>query len=490
VATTETHVAAEPTSRTGNPNASALLLLVSAVWLGILLLFETEFGHLPLRAMAIVLLTSELAIGALIYRTDRRRAWSFPFLYFVVLVLFHSGLYVAPALLGRLAAVLRTPTSDWFDEQLGIRAAYIVAVAAACYAMGYAVSRLTARAQSASEPAPDPDRAANERQIREGIADFGGLLTLLAVLVWLMISVTAVGSDFFLRPYLEYLGATSGSHLPWVFLMLLIGVTLSALDLRRRLSQIAIGAFAVYALLALMVGLRADVFIPLIAAVGVLGCTHSMPRARGFWLAAAGVLIAISVVSQVRVHGVANTTASDIALSPVAAVEEMGHSIRPLTVSVGWHEGGRRPYLWGATYVAPLDRQVRRLLGLPVRATADDFRLMNVEVAARIGAIGGSTIAEAHHNGGVPGVLIVMTLIGGLAGRLFAEKRSAVRIALSGVVAVLLLMHVRNSFAPIPGWAVMGFGCVALGVLIGKLRRHLTVPSHRRRSVKPRNAAA
>ena len=481
MATIETQLPVEVSARTGR-SASAVLLLFSAMWLGALLLFETEIGQFPLRPASLLLLAGQAVIAALIYRTDRRGAWSFPFLYFVVLAIFHSGLYVAPALLGRLAQALQTPASGWFDEQLGIRAAYIVDLAGGCYAMGYAVSRLTARTRGSSKPSADPARQANERRIREAIADFGGILTVLGVIAWLTISVTAAGSDFFLRPYLEYLSATGRAHLPWVFLVLVLGLTLSALDLHRRLSQIAVGAFALYAGLALMVGLRDEVFIPLIAAIGVLGCTRPMPRAREFWLAIAGALIAISVISQVRVHGIAHTTSSEIALSPLSAVEEMGHSIRPLTVSVGWHEGGRRPYLWGATYVAPIDRQARTALGLPLRDTSDDFRLMNVEVAARIGAIGGSTIAEAHHNGGVGGVMVVMTLIGGLVGRLFAERRSAVRIALSGVVAVLLLMHVRNSFAPIPGWAVMGFGCVLTGVLLGKLRRHFLAPSPYRRS--------
>jgi hypothetical protein len=213
-------------------------------------------------------------------------------------------------------------------------------------------------------------------------------------------------------------------------------------------------------------GLRGEVLFPLVAVVGVLGCERRLWRARRFWAGCVLVLMAIAFVSSVRLTGVAASHGAGF--SPFAALEEMGHSVRPLTASVKWHEHAREPYLHGSTYVAPIDRQVRALAGSPIPAARNDYRLMNVEISRRLGPVGGSVIAEAHHNSGLPGVVAVMTVVGGLAGVLFRHPRSPIRIALSGVVAVLLMMHIRNSFAPLPIWGALGCLSIVAGLVVGK----------------------
>ena len=83
--------------------------------------------------------------------------------------------------------------------------------------------------------------------------------------------------------------------------------------------------------------------------------------------------------------------------------------------------------------------------------------MFNVEIANRVGQIGGSPVAEAFHNFGTVGVVLFMAVLGALLVRL--ERRSD---AVVGVVLLPLLIQVRNSFAPVPVQIGIGLLLVAL----------------------------
>jgi len=464
----------DPSSLPNRRGVCLILAVISAVWLIGLLLYGPELARLSLRQMAVVLLISEIVLATLVCRSDPRGTWGFPFLYLLVLMIFHSGLFLSPALLGRLPDSLQAPGSVWFTDGVAVRAAYIVCVAIACYSLGYAILRLLPAGTAAHVEEVD---TAGRLSLRDGMVDVGAGLTAVSVLTWFVISFSNSGSLFFLGSYLTYLDRTNTAPLPWVYLGISLGVTLSALDVRRASAKVGLAAFGIFAVPAFLIGLRGEVLFPAVAVVGVLGSGRRLWRSRVFWLVSAAALIAISFVGQARVQGLADS--SDVASSPVSAIEEMGYSIRPLATSVRWHEYAHESYLHGATYVAPVDRQIRGVLGLPVPRAQDDDRLMNVEISQRQGAIGGSVIAEAHHNGGLLGVIAIMTLLGALVGLIFRHPKSALRVALSGIVAVLLLMHVRNSFAPLPAWGAVGVAIIVLGFLLTMLR---STPSWRLRA--------
>lgn len=449
----------------------AVLLIASVLWLVFLLLFESELSRLGLTHAAVMTVATAACLGLLIYRTDYRGTSAFPFLYFLVLSVFHCGLYLTFLLPAGTDNSLTDMQLMWFNRGPSVRAAYLVNLGLVCYAGGYAVSQLVGQ-----RPRPgllhDDDRLSVFEEHPRGLIAVGCAITVVAATIWFVISTIQAGFGFFFGSYLGYLRETRGSALPWAYLGISLGATLCALDARDRLGRIGLAAFGVFAVPAFLLGLRGEVLFPLVAVVGVLGSQSRLWRDRNFWLACAIVLLGISFVSGARIEGLSAVSRSDVALSPVRAVAEMGFSVRPLSTSVSWHEHGAEPFLGGSTYGAPIERQAKTLLGLPVPDAQNDHRLMNVEIGTRAGPIGGSVIAEAHHNAGTMGVAVVLSICGLISGLLFRNTRSAASVALSGLVAVLLLMHVRNSFAPIPAWGMLGCVLIGLGLVLSKILAH------------------
>lgn len=459
-------------------HGSVVILLVASIyWLVLLLLLESELSHLSLRHAALMTVASAVGIGLLIYRTDSRGTCAFPFLYFLVLSIFHCGLYLTFLLPAGPSSSMTDQVALWFARGPSVRAAYLVNLGLACYAVGYAASQLIAR-QPRIALDGQGHSAATFKEHSRGLAAAGCLATVVATAAWFVISVLEAGFDFFLGSYLAYLRDTSGSAVTWAYLGIFLGVVLCSLNTRDRFGQIGLLTFGLFAVPAFLLGLRGEVLFPLVTVVGVLGCQRRLWRDRSFWLACAVVLLAISFVSQARIEGLAAVNRSEVALSPVRAVAEMGFSVRPVATSVKWHEDGAEPYLRGSTYWAPVDRQVKALLDLPVPPAEVDYRLMNVEIGNRAGPIGGSVIAEAHHNGAAVGVVLVLGLCGLIAGFLFRSPHSAASVAFSGLMAALLLMHVRNSFAPIPVWGVLGSGLIGLGLVLAKVLAHRETRIH------------
>jgi hypothetical protein len=129
------------------------------------------------------------------------------------------------------------------------------------------------------------------------------------------------------------------------------------------------------------------------------------------------------------------------------AVAEMGYSLRPTTVVLGWHSRGE-PLRGGDTFLAVPARALEKLVG--EGPPAFDTRLFDVEILSRVGAIGGSPVAEGFHNFGLAGVIGVMALLGLLVAIVSRNPRTPTDDAFVGAVLVILLTQVRNAFAPVP----------------------------------------
>ncbi|MGD7788746.1 O-antigen polysaccharide polymerase Wzy [Propionibacteriaceae bacterium Y1700] len=455
-------------SRSRGIHANQLLLLAAAIInLALLLVFSDGFASLSLRMVATIMLVGEVVLGALIARVDQRGVWSFPFLFYLILAIFHSGLYLAPALLNHAPLSLTQSDGLWYVSPQIERAGYLVAIGMACYALGFALSGMLP--QGRKDRRSDEGGASESAKTRDGIVDVGCAMVVACVGAWFAIGAISGGPFFFIGSYLSFLQTTGGSALPWIYLGMAMGLTMCALDLNRGTGRVGIIAFALFSMPAFVLGLRGEVMFPAVAAMAVAGATRKILSTRTFVLACLIALLGISFVAQVRIAGISSVGSTEVVVSPIRAVEEMGYSVRPLTASIEWHEAGREPYLRGGTYIGPIDRQVNGLLGRPVPDATRDPRMMNVEIAERVGNIGGSIMAEAHHNWGGRGVGLVLLLVGGVSGRMFRPGMGPVGLALSGVLAVLLLMHVRNSFAPLPAWAAVGAFLVISGVLLGKL---------------------
>lgn len=449
-----------------------VLLATSLVAVTLLAAFNHDISNASLRTVASIMLAGELALGTLIARVDERGVWGFPFLFYIILVIFHSGLYLAPALMNQAPLSLTSSDVLWYLSPQIERAGYLVSIGLACYAFGFSIASIVPSGKRAidSEFANDSESA----RTRDGIVDVGGAVVLTCVVVWFTIGALTGGPLFFIGSYLTFLQGTEGSLLPWVYLGISMGLTMCSLDLTRTAGRIGVAAFAIFSIPAFVLGLRGEVLFPAVAALAVAGARRKVLSTRTFLVTCLLALLAISFVGQVRVAGLSSIGSSNVVVSPVRAIEEMGYSVRPLTASIQWHEAGHEPYLLGSTYTGPFDRQIQGMAGQEVPDATRDPRLMNVEIAERVGNIGGSIIAEAHHNWGSPGVGAILLATGFLVGRMFRRGMGPVGIALSGDLSVLLLMHVRNSFAPLPGWGAVGVLLVFTGVFVGKLHSRAT----------------
>lgn len=397
----------------------------------------------------------------------RERFWSVPSLTFLILALFHLGLFVTPALSGNLPDFVRTVGSSgtWFTNSTVSTAARYVTLALVAYSLG-----LTVCAFFRAEPNYGPNSFHQDERwvpLRENLGKVGLALLAISVLGWYLISVVFAGPLFFLSSYGEYLETTRTSTLlNYTYIGISFGLVMCAFIPERRSFVWAVLLFVLFAVPGLFLGMRDNVIIPLVSAAAVWAKIHRVRNGAPFLLSLFAGLYVASFVRQIRETGLGGVDSVGMSVTPFQTVEEMGFSLRVLVTTISWHEFGGEPYYRGATYWAPLARPLERLFGLGGEDAALDYRLMNVEVAERVGQIGGSMIAEAHHNFGLAGVVSVMFLAGFGLGLLTLRAQTPFTIAFLGVFTVLFLMHVRNSFAPIPFWLLMGIGSVLLAKLL------------------------
>ncbi|WP_375423623.1 O-antigen polysaccharide polymerase Wzy [uncultured Friedmanniella sp.] len=456
-----------PTALTG---LSLLGLVLAAA-------YQTDLERLPLRAMAILVLAVAVAVGTGVLAVARQGFWSLSFLLYLVLSLFHLGLFVRPALLGEESPSLTrlVYAEIWWTDPAMVRAAAVVLLGLLAYGAGVGLRALLRPVERVQ------DGARADPRYLAGIADAGAVTLTVGVVGWLVVSVAALGPLFFLSSYRGYLTATANTSAPSIcYLMISVGLTLSALRIRRRASRTGLVAFAVFGLLGLPIGLRGEVLIPLTAAIAVLARDEDnrsllvwlrRPAARlVVVLGLVAVLFGISLVQQVRSGGLGGLGSRTAAIdaSPLGAVDEMGYSIRVVITSLEWHEDLREPYRDGDTYYSPLVRVADRVLGLPRPDAATDYSLMNVEISDRIGPIGGSMIAEADHNFGRAGVVVVLGLLGAVVSG-SGLRRSAWNSAVMGLLGLMAVMHVRNSFAPLFTWTAAGLLVALAGMAAGLL---------------------
>ena len=361
-----------------------------------------------------------------------------PAAYLAVFGLFHGGLLLTSAVQGWTDL----PGADvrWLSGDRAPVAAALAALGMIAFTVGVALVQRLARRR------PDRDGGGGDCVVL-GVL---GLSVHAAGLAILAAVVNAGGGLGLLRSgYGAYLAAAQGNALlPYGVLALGVGpvMSLAAGGQARRLAWVLFGA---YAAVAFPLGLRGEVLFPLVAMLVVE--VRRGRRIRPLWTAAgtAFVMTLVGVVRQTRAKGVGALLEVSTLASPLDGVAEMGYSLRPTVVVLGWHDRGE-PFRHGETLLAVPLRAFEGLLGRAVPAGAYDDRLFNVEIAHRVGPIGGSPVAEAYHNFGVLGVVVFLAMVGVLLASLTRRARSPWDDALLGGLLVVLLIQVRNDFTPVP----------------------------------------
>ncbi|UIJ36304.1 O-antigen polysaccharide polymerase Wzy [Allobranchiibius sp. GilTou73] len=190
--------------------------------------------------------------------------------------------------------------------------------------------------------------------------------------------------------------------------------------------------FLAWSAIAFILGLRGEVLIPMTAYLVVRA--RQRPIKFRAWMAPAAVaLLALgALVRTTRVQGLRGAVVNLADVNPLSSLAELGYSIRPLAQVITWQSSSELP-VGSGTYTHPVLRALGGHflnLGLPPAST--DPTALNTVVAARVGNIGGSPIAEAFRAGSLPGVILVMVSLGIISGILDARRGGQLFDCLAG----------------------------------------------------------
>jgi hypothetical protein len=239
---------------------------------------------------------------------------------------------------------------------------------------------------------------------------------------------------------------------------------------------------ATIGLLMLLSGHRNETMIPLLSFALVLKYRGVRLHSGLVVTAVVTALFVIPALKTIREVGVANRARvewSDV--SPLETVTELGGTLRALKTYVDIVEQGD-PYLLGASYWAPFDRQVlvRLLPGRERIPYDEDVRIPGRLLPRREGAVGTSATGEAYANFGAIGPFIFFACVGVLFGCLERRAaRSAYASACIGIVMILFYFNIRSEWLALPAQASVSLLVVAFCLGLHTLHRH---PDQRRRN--------
>lgn len=370
-------------------------------------------------------------------------------MYMLIFGLFHGGLLLSVALRGPDG--LEAYDESWLYDPWTPTAVRLVLLGMVSFTVA---AHLVAGRPERPVTAQPADPATRRRLGAIGLViELAGLLIFVAAVVAAggMRLVTGGG-------YLTYIEVNSANKsLAYGTLMVGLGATCGVVAGGRARFWTWM-VFASYAAVAFPIGNRGAVLFPLAALLVAEARCGRRPRPKPALLGTVLVLVAIGIVRQARLTGYTMPTPSRLLAAPLDAIAEMGTSLLPTVVVLDWHASGD-PFRNGSTLVAVPLRVFEGLTGWGGGRPVYDDRLFNVEIAERVGPIGGSPVAEGYHNLGLLGVVLLLAAIGMLVGWL---DRSTVTLAgdVQLVLLAPLLIQVRNSFAPVPVSLAFGLALV------------------------------
>lgn len=438
------------------------------IWVTILgvLALQTHLGNEETKLIVSESLVVFFGGAASLSRITRSGFWSPATLFYVLLGVFHLGLVIHWGL--EIDPMLpREADYFWFLGDVGMQSLVIVLIALAAYVLGatifvvfYPIDRATTVVEG-----PDADLRSKE------YSAVGAWLTVMGVVGWFVVGLTLGNWTVFFGSYSNWLRVTGDSGvINGVYVLIGVGLGLALIAPATRFVHFALVLFAVFASVAFFLGLRGEVLFPIAVAAAVIGFRRSMPGLAATTTAALTVLFLISAAKLIRQLGIADTSFSWAEANPLTALAEIGSTIRVVATTVTWHSVNGEPFRGGDTYSASLLRLYEAVVTPLNRPQGHlDFRLMNSEIATRVGNVGGSAIAEAFHNWAVPGVVIVFLSAGVLFGYFSNMALTGTKIAIYVCIAVPLFNHVRNSFVPVVPTILASLVLVLLMRMFGEI---------------------
>ena len=423
-----------------------------------------------------------LAVGSCL-RLLRLDPLSPTMVYLYVFGVFHLGL-VVPWAVGLHSEHL----PDWMIEHRLAPALTLVAIAVMAYQAGASVAMW---------------KWPNPRQLRKPVRYHNlilydcGLVILLAGCLMFVWGVRSLGFTRLLEAtYFETYRLTNWYD-PRFFVTSLyvvpIGLYLVAAAAPQRCVRWVLCLLTAWSGVIFFLGFRGFALIPALTVLVVLNKRDFRLSNRVYVLALFAVLVAIPAVTVMRASPVSERSISEVFRSarPLAALKEMGASLRPLVHTLHYME--TESHRWGKTYWRGLisvlpnlsseweGRSYEPLEELPpshwVTKQASPWTY------ERYGGLGFSTVAEPYMNFGTPGVVIYFLLLPVFL--IWADRFDAARPTRLAMWAVLfgpLLWTTRNSFDNFFRPAIIGLGCVLAARLavnsLTAIGRFPTAPTH------------
>jgi hypothetical protein len=330
-----------------------------------------------------------------------------------------------------------------------------------------------------------PPDSPEARSTRDAVSAYLGLpgaaLMAVAVIAFFAVALSHGGFRIFTSGYPNWLAATKGSPLPYVYALTGFGTGILAISTKSRARTMGAIFFVAFALPALVVGLRAEVLFPIVSAVVMGAFRTPLLNGKRFFAVLIVVLLVVSGIRTFREVGFADATATSASSGPsfnaFDGLAEMGYSLRPTVVVLQWQEEGQ-PSLDGGSFESPFVRLAHSALPVlgPNTPALTDPDILNTVVAQRVGAIGFSQTAEAYDNWGTAGVIGFLLAIGLALSWIDRSPLKASSLLIRNSVFVPLLLEVRNTFTPVPAQVLLGL--VASFVVLAYARHRLARSSH------------
>jgi hypothetical protein len=436
-----THTMSRPTGRRG-------VLTMAVILVG---LFSTQFPlglDSPARTAGIVTGVWALCFLAL-SRSDAVGCYRPNSMYMLVFGLFHVGFLIATTVRGTDA--LHNVDSDWFYRGYTPQALHLVIIGMIAFTLGAQLMSWRAGPLhpivATDLPDPDADR------YRQKLATVGLVIEATSLLMFYKEVIQDRGGGLLSGGYEQFSSSLQSSGSSNGYATLGIGVgAIFALVAGGRARTWGWVLFIGYAIPALPMGNRGEVLFPLLPML-IVEAQHGR-KIRKLWTTT-GVLLSLVVIGIVRTGrttGYSVPSGKQLLTSPMDAIAEMGYSLRPTVEVLGWTSHGEG-FRNGATLTAVPVRLIEKLTGWHGGPPIQDDRLFNVEIAHRVGPIGGSPVGEGYYNFGTLGVVLMLGAIGLFVGWL--NQRPLRMLDARVALLVPLLGNVRNSFAQVPAHLVV-----------------------------------
>lgn len=462
---------AVPGLKNRNPPAITGHASQTQIWVGLIVLailaVQYQLNFTGASSIALEVIVILVICVASLANNSPTGIWAPAPIFLIVLGVFHLGL--APYWILNIDPDFnRTRDYIWFSGPIGVKSLLLCGIAIVAYTVGAAfVTLLAVR----SRPVARLLNRDEEQARSNNFANVGAVVLLAALLVWAGVAYGAGGLGIFVGPYQEFLALTKQSVIADTYLFMGFGLVLTLMAPIRGWRAIVIGAFLVFAFFAFFLGLRGEILFPLAAGVSVVAFRRKLPPAWAVLVGGVVVLTLVNAAKVVRQSGIAGLSSGSFTASPLTAIGELGQSIRVVATTYLWHGELQEPFRNGDTYTVAIARALEAVLSPGSRPpAAEDFRLMNSEVLTRAGGIGGSAVAEAFHNFGAVGVVVVFLLLGAVFGWFSRSNVSSTTVALYAAISLPLLNHVRNSFVPVVPVALAGIAAVLVIAMLPRLQ--------------------